>query len=222
MQARSGDHQHGSGTSRFGKFALYTLLCFSLAGLIAGFAFGGFMGHFAGKMIGSSGSTGNAPTIAHQPANASATASSENVFLGDPVVGAGDYTGVQKADGATSYKFSAQAVNKGSTTPITATDVTCRLWLTTDSNATAAALSANKYAIPRTIAGFAQPFPNEMGGALNFTGPSQQTQPCASNGKTNWTYKLATTVQPGNYYLAVLADWKGVHYNWYMVSIKVI
>lgn len=221
MQRWPGDNQRGSQGSRFGKIGVYTLLCFSLAGLIGGFSFGGFMGHFSKKTTNSSASSNRTSVIAHQAPNSSATVAPENVQLGNPVVGAGDYRSPQKADGTTSYTFSTQIVYKGSTTPITATDVTCRLWLTNDANAMATALSANNYAIPRTISGFAQPFPNEVAGALNFTSPSNQTQPCASNGKTTWTYTLSTTVQPGTYYMVVLADWKGIHYNWYMVSIKV-
>ena len=217
MQVESGENPRGSGKTRFGKFAFYTLFSFSLAGLIAGFAFGGFMGHFAGKMANLS----NVPTIPHQPARTSPTGGSEGIAPGDPVLGSGDYTSPQKADGSTKYKLSAQIVYKNTHTPLTAPNVTCRLWLTSDADATATVLSADNYAIPRTIASFAQPFPDEISGALDFAAPSQQTQPCSTKGKTTWTYTLSPAVQPGNYYLAVLADWKGVHYNWYMVAIKV-
>lgn len=222
MQTWSGDNQRGSGHQGAGKIAFYTLLCFSLAGLIAGFAFGSFIGHASGGSVGNvpTATIGTSPIPGHSPV-ASATATPVDVAPGEPIVAAGDYTSPEKADGTTSYTFTTQIVNKADKTPITATNVTCRLWLTDDANATSAALSANKYAIPRSPASFAQPFPHEVTNALNFASPSQQTQPCAANGKTRWTYTLAPTVHHGEYFLAVLADWKGIHYNWYMVEISV-
>src|SRR5258708_34114393 len=114
-----------------------------------------------------------------------------------------------------------QVLNKGDKTPITATDVTCRLWLTNDIQATSDGLSANGYALPRNLALFNQPFPSEISGALVFADSSPQTQYCAARGKTKWSYTLASTVPPGQYYLAVLIDWKGVHYTWYLVAVTV-
>lgn len=219
MQRWPENFQGNPGGRHAGRIALYTLLCFSLAGLIAGFALGGFVGHARGGSTGNAGATGTASTTGHSP-TPSVTSVQENVLLGPPVIGAGDYTSPEKADGKTSYTFSAQIVNKADNTPITATDVTCRLWLTDDADATTAALSANNYALPRSNS-FSQPFPHEIANALDFTPSSQQTQPCAANGKTHWTYALAPTVHHGRYFLAVLADWKGIHYNWYIVEIIV-
>jgi hypothetical protein len=222
MQAWPGDNQRGSSSQRPAKIALYTILCFSLAGLIAGFALGGFTGRAPSAHSGGSGPaiTRTPSIVAHSP-NPSATRVPENVLLGVPLVGAGDYTGSEKADGTTTYTFSAQIVNKAGNTPITATDVTCRLWLTEDANAMAAALSNNNYALPRTPSSFDQPFPHETANALNFAPSSPQTQPCSAQGKTSWTYTLAPSLHHGTYFLAVLADWKGIHYNWAMVEISV-
>jgi hypothetical protein len=203
------------------KVTLLTLVCFSLAGLIAGFGLGGFVGHTSGLAAGTGSPSIKTPQLtAHSPGIGSSPAP-ENIFLGEPLLRPGDYTSPEKADGATSYQLSAQIVNKNTNTPITASDVTCRLWLTDDAKAMATALSDNNYALPRTISSFNQPFPHEIAGALNFTAPSQQVQPCSANGKTSWTYTLSPNVQPGSYFLAVLADWKGVHYNWYMAAIKI-
>lgn len=222
MQAPLGDNQYSSLSTRFGKLGFYTLLCFALAGLIAGFAVGGFANRSASGSTANSGSSANnMPTIAGHSPNPTATATPENVQVGEPVIAAGDYTSPERADDSTSYTFSAQIVNKADNTPITATDVTCRFWLTADAQATADALSANNYAIPRSISGFNQPFPQEVTGALTFTAPSQQTQSCAANGKTRWTYTLNQGIHHGTYYLAVLADWKGIHYNWYMVAVAI-
>jgi hypothetical protein len=212
----------GSASSRAGVTTFYTLLCFSLAGLIMGFAIGGFAGHLSATPAGGTGSTTTSePTlIGHGPVP-SKSASPENILLGVPSIGAGDYTSPEMADGTTSYQLSAQIINKGDKTPITANDVVCRLWLTDDLDATMAGLSAGNFAIPRNPTTFSQPFPGEIAGVLNFASSSSQTQPCVTSGKTRWAYTLSSDVPEGTYYLAVLADWKGIHYNWYMVAIQV-
>lgn len=218
MQAWPGNNQRGSG----GKIALYTFLCFSLAGLIAGFALGGFTGRAPGGLVGGPGpATTRTPAITGHTPNPSPTSAPENVLLGVPVVGAGDYISPEKANGATTYTFSAQIVNKENNSPITATDVTCRLWLTDDADAMSAALSNNNYALLRSPSSFNQPFPHEVANALNFASSSPQTQPCSARGKTSWTYTLSPELHHSRYFLAVLADWKGVHYNWAMVAISV-
>lgn len=222
MQAWPDTSNRGSTNRRFSKMTTYTLLCFALAGLLAGFAFGGFAGHKPGGSTGgSTTSKTNTPAITQQTPISSATQGPEDVPLGEPAIAQGDYTYQEMADGTTSYTLAAQVVNKNTNTPIQATDVTCRLWLTKDPNATAAALSANGYAIPKAVDALNQPFPNEEQGALTFTAPSQQVQPCAANGKTTWTYTVSPTVHHDTYYLAVLADWKGKHYNWYMVATNI-
>jgi hypothetical protein len=214
--------QRASTRSRSGTITFYTLLCFALAGLIAGFAIGGFAGHLSRGLTANAGSPiTSIPTLTGHGPNPSATATPENIFLGLPGVAAGDYSSAEKADGTTSYQFSAQIVNKADNTPITVTDAVCRLWLTDDSQGTAAGLMDNNYAIPRNPNSFNQPFPSEVNSALGFTSASPQTQPCTANGKTKWSYILSTAVPAGNYYLVVLADWKGIHYNWYMVAITV-
>lgn len=218
MQAWPGDTQRGSG----GKIALYTFLCFSLAGLIAGFALGGFTGRVPGGRAGGPGlAATHTPSISGHTPNPSATRVPENIFLGVPAVGAGDYTSPEKPDGTTIYTFSAQIVNKANNTPITATDVTCRLWLTDDADATSAALSDNNYVLLHSISSFNQPFPHEAANALNFASSSPQTQPCSAQGKTRWTYTVSPALHHGRYFLAVLADWKGIHYNWAMVAVSV-
>jgi hypothetical protein len=132
----------------------------------------------------------------------------------------GDYTSQEKANGTTPYRLTARIVTKTGA-PISTGDVTCRLWITDDTAATSAALSNQNYAIPRTPSLFDQPFPHEIAYALLFAPASQQTQPCASQGPTSWTYSLAPTLHRGRYFLVVLADWQGIHYNWSMVAISV-
>lgn len=210
-----------TGRQRVSKVITYTLLCFALAGLIVGFTLGGLVRrHFSTIANDANTTTANSSALAPHSKNAAVT---ENVQPGNPIIRPGeDYLSPQKADGATSYKLSTQIVYKNSSTPIQTSDVTCRLWLTKDPDVTQAALSANNYALPRSLAAFHQPFPGEVPGVLNFTPPGQQVQPCVAHGKTTWTYTISPGVDHGTYYLAVLADWKGQHYNWYLVAIKVV
>lgn len=222
MYTQSGNSRRGTVRAQSGSITFYTLLCFSLAGLITGFAIGGFAGHLSrGSAAGSGSPLSSAPLLTGHLPDPSATVGPENILLGVPGIGTGDYTGTEIADGTTKYRFSAQIINKANNTPITATDVVCRLWLTDNLQATTDALSADNFAIPRNPALFNQPFPQEVVDALNFAAPGQQIQSCAANGKTNWTYTLATSVPEGTYYLAVLADWKGIHYNWSMMAITI-
>lgn len=202
------------------KIALTTLLCFSLAGLLTGFALGGFIGRSAGQYPGSPAATGALPIAGHSPTPASIREPA-SVPLGLPVVRAGDYTSQEQADGITAYRLSAHIVTRMGATPISATDVTCRLWLTSDIAATSAALSSKNYALLRNLSAFTRPFPYEIAHALLFAPASPQTQACIPLGKTNWTYTLAPTLPHGGYFLVVLADWQGVHYNWSMVAIDV-
>lgn len=214
------EKRRGSTSAHSATF--YTILCFALAGLIAGFAIGGFAQHLSyGSSTGPGSLSNSAPALTGHSPNLTTTPTQENVFVGQPVLAAGDYSNPQQADGTTDYQVNTQIVNKADKTPITVTDVTCRLWLTNDLQATMAGLSANDYALPKNPSLFNQPFPSEMQGALNFTAPSTQTQPCAANGKTKWTYTLSNSVPGGTYYLGILTDWKGIHYNWYMVAISV-
>lgn len=214
--------QCGTIHAHSGSITFYTLLCFALAGLITGFAIGGFAGHLSrGSAAGFGSPMSSAPMLTGHLPNPSATVGPEDILLGVPGIGADDYTSSERADGATEYRFSAQIINKADKTPITTTDVVCRFWLTDNLQAATNALSADNFALPRNPALFNQPFPQEVVDALNFAAPGQQTQPCAANGKTNWTYTLATSVPEGTYYLAVLADWKGIHYNWSMMAITI-
>ncbi|MEO7019750.1 MAG: hypothetical protein ABI234_06330 [Ktedonobacteraceae bacterium] len=192
------------------KVMTYTILCFSLAGLIFGFAAGGFLGR--GPNTAQTPPKSTPSIVHHMPSPAiTVTPTPENIFLDDSIIT--HIATSEKADSTTSYTFSAQPVYKGTNKPIDVTDVTCRLWLTKDLDGTYAAISANKYAILHSISGLTQPFPLETPAALVFTPTVLQVQPCSASGSTTWTYTLSPTVTPGTYYLFVLADWKGTHFN---------
>jgi hypothetical protein len=222
MYIQPDSRQRGLIRALSGTTVFYALLCFSLAGLLTGFAVGGFAAQLSRKSpVHPSLLISSVPTAAKNRPRALATTLLENVSISVPTITKWDYVGQERADGTTSYQLSVQIVNKRDRMPVTSSDVLCRLWLTDDIQATNAALSADNYTLLKNPALFDQPFPQEVVGALNFASASQQTQPCAANGKTMWTYTLAPSVLSGAYYLAVLADWKGVSYSWYMVGIKI-
>jgi hypothetical protein len=214
MHAWPGKMQRGPGS----KIALTLFVGCGLAGLLAGFALAGFVGRGAGELVGGLAATRTqlpvrpfaSPQQTQQPA----------VLLAVPQMHAGDYTSQEKADGTTPYRLLARIVTKSGTV-LSARDVTCRLWLSDNAVATSAALSKQNYAILRTLSAFGQPFPHEIAHALLFAPASQQTQFCASQGPSIWIYALAPTLPGGRYFLVVLADWQGIHYNWSMVAISV-
>ncbi|MGH2481366.1 MAG: hypothetical protein ACRDHW_17065, partial [Ktedonobacteraceae bacterium] len=200
-----------------GKIITTTILCFSLAGLFLGFAAGGFLGrapHPTGSI------TPKQSPVVHSTPSPAVTVSPtvENVLLDNSNVT--HISTSEIADGATSYTFSAQPIYKGTNKPINVADVTCRLWLTSDLNGTYAAVGANNFALLHHIDGLSTPFPLETPAALNFT-TGTQVQPCNANSNTTWTYTLSPTIQPGTYYLYILADWKGIHYNMTARGIQV-
>jgi len=203
------------------KIAVVAILLFALSGLISGFAVGAFVHPKA--QTGSGTGTGNSGSkttpIAHATSTQGTTVVVENVNLDEPVIKQGDYPYFQIANGSTSYTLSALIRNKNKT-PIQASDVTCRLWLTKNGDVNSI-LGANNYAIPRSIGTFQQPFPKETTGALSFIAPSQQVQFCAPNGQTTWTYTISPSVDSGTYYLVTLASWRGKSFNWYWVAIVI-
>lgn len=201
------------------KFIMTVILLFSLAGLIVGFTVGGLTASRVHPTTNDTGPAKKSTPIVQRTAAVTPSPTPENIQLSPPTVTT--YTSSEKADGTSSYTFSAQATDKVTGKAITVADVTCRLWLTQDTNATDTALKANNYALLHTTDTFTQPFPQEVPNALNFTAPSTQVQNCATGGPTTWTYTLAPTVQPGTYFLYVLADWKGKHFNWSIRQLQV-
>lgn len=196
----------------------YSLLCFSLAGLIFGFATGGFLG----RSPHTTKTLSTTPVARVHPTPTPTLAPSptpEDILLADPLIT--HIVNSEKADGTTSYTFAAQPIYKGTQTPINVTDVTCRIWLTQDATAEDTALSANNYAALKSIANLSQPLPAELAGAMSFTTPSTQVQPCSANGNTTWTYTLSPSVPPGTYDIYILADWRGIHFGWRSREIQI-
>ncbi len=226
MQAWSGQPPTGTGMGTLSparKFLTTVLIVCSLIGLIAGFAIGG--------LTGRANTTAQTPIVkpTHTVVSTSQNTPSPtatvalNQTIGDPEILSVAYT--EKADGATSYILSAKITDNNKQQPhnITATDVLCKLWLTQDATATTATLKANNYALLSHINQLQQPIAGEVVNGLTFaTSTASQIQTCGTNGaSTTWTYTLSPTVKAGQYYLFVVADWEGKHFNWYDVNITV-
>ncbi|HLX57122.1 MAG TPA: hypothetical protein VKR83_08880, partial [Ktedonobacteraceae bacterium] len=202
------------------RMVTFAILLFALSGLVSGFAVGAFVRPKIGGLNSNNNGAGNTPVAQQTKTTATAIASPENQTLGVPVINSNDYTYLEVANGTTTYSFSALIVDDIIKKPIQANDVTCKLWMTKDGRVTPY-LEANHYAIPEDFANLTNPFSDEVQNALNFVSPSQQTQPCTSNSKTTWSYTISSSLERGVYYLVVLADWRGKHYNWATVAIIV-
>ena len=197
MQTLSGQSPKGlSQQSR--KIAVLAVLLFALSGLISGFAVGAFVRPRIGT---GTTTTGSGTTPGAQSSTTSQ--STENISLDFPAIG--DFSYSEVANGCTRYVFTAQILDKKSKNPIQASDVMCKLWLTKNGDINKVLL-ADDAAIPRAIDQIQQPFPHEVANGLNFISPSQQAQPCTPDGKTTWSYTVSPSVNPGTYYLVVLAD----------------
>jgi hypothetical protein len=100
--------------------------------------------------------------------------------------------------------------------PVHASGITCKIWLTKNGNVSPN-ITENRL---QSISTLDQPFPKEAQGSLIFTSATPQTQMC-KNGQGNWSYQIAPTVKTGQYYMVILTDWNGIHYNWSWIAIKI-
>ena len=203
------------------KVAVIAILLFALSGLISGFAVGAFVHPKirTGAGTGTSTTDSKSTPVTHVTQTTVPTTTVEHINLDLPVISRGEYSYFQIADGSTNYTISALIINKNKT-PIQASDVTCKLWLTSEGDVNSI-LRVDDYALLRSIDTIQQPLPKEVVGVLNYIAPSQQIQPCAPTGKTSWSYTLSQSVNPGTYNLVVLADWKGKSFNWSWVQIVI-
>jgi len=198
--------------------ALFAVLLFALAGLISGFAVGAFIHPKTPSTTGNSGSNTKPPVVQNTQTPVSST-TIQPTRLGYPVINKADY--FENANGSTLYTLSAYAVDTskdaGHGKPIHISGITCRLWLTKDGN-----VNAN---IPpdrlRSVNTLQEPFPKEASDALNFSSDTSQVQSTNSDGRATWKYTLPSSLHSGNYYLVVLMDWSGVHYNWSWIKITI-
>ncbi len=197
------------------------MLLFAFAGLISGFAVGAFIR--PGQHSQPPGQT-RLPTP--PPTNKLTTPTNtphtqHPLPLGYPKILQVNYMAV--ADDNSAYTFTVQATDqsngrRAAGDPMHQTGITCKLWLTKDGN-----VSANMPTDRLKAAdSLSQPFPHEEPGSLDFYDPSTpQTQMCNAKGQATWNYKVATSVEPGQYFLVVLTDWNGVHWSWSWAAVRI-
>jgi hypothetical protein len=203
-------------SSQTRTIAFFAVLLFAIAGLISGFAVGAFIHPKTTSTTGNSGSNTKPPVVQKTQTPVS-TRTSGVVWPNEP--GITDYSTIESKNN--NYTLSALITDKYTNKSILTSDVTCKLWLSQDGNINPI-LKKDDYAIPKAIGNIQQPFPEEVQNGLIFGTSTSQVQPCTTNGsKTTWNYTLSPSLNPGTYYLAVLADWKGIHYNWRWATIIV-
>jgi len=192
---------------------LTAIILFALAGLLSGFSVGAFVRPGQRFQVNIPSQTATVPTT-HKTAIPTTTPGTEGPqFLGEPVIDNSQYA--ETADGSTPYSFTAHAVSK-SGAAITSSGITCKIWLTQDGKVSSH-ITADRL---RSVDTLSEPFPKEVSGGMNFTAATPQTQMC-NNGQGQWNYTLSPALHTGTYYIVVLMDWSGIHYNWSWIAIKV-
>jgi hypothetical protein len=195
------------------KVAVIAILLFALSGLISGFAVGAFVHPKARTGAGTgTGTTGSKSTpIAH--ATQTTVPNINPIRMGDPVVT--QISTYEKSNVTTQYKFTANAVDasidKHHGKQIYASGITCKLWLQHIPAGNFVDLSLERLRrmdIQGPLTG------DEIPGALILAPGESQIQTTNSNGQVSWNYTIATSVDPGAYYLVVLMDWQGQYSNW--------
>lgn len=196
--------------------AVIAMLLFALSGLLSGFAVGAFI---RPKITAFNNFGLGGTTVEQRNGTSTPTTSTKPKLLGFPVID--QVTTVERADGSTTYTFSAhavdQSIDKGHGYAIHASGITCKLWLMKQSDSPADIPQSNFQSVD-TIS---NPVPGEISGALNFDTATPQTQPCNADGQGTWRYQISSSIDAGRYYLVVLTDWAGKHYNWSWIGIKI-
>jgi len=204
------------------KIATGAILLFALAGLISGFAVGAFV-HLKPAAVTTHNTGLGSTTIAQNAKTPVLTRTPTPVKLGWPVFQQ-PFTARQIANGTTLYTITIQAVDQSIDlahgNPVHASGITCKIWLTKDSNVSGN-IQAGASERLKSVDTINQPFPGENIEALNFDPGTQQVQLSDANGQATWKYTISTSVDPGNYYLVALVDWQGKHYNWSWVDIVI-
>jgi hypothetical protein len=216
------------GSSR--AIIVIAVLLFALSGLMTGFAVGAFVrinpAGLSGPIARTTPTTG--PSKGTTPAP-----KSHPVPLGWPVVD--DYSNVEVADATKSYTLIAhvvdQSIDKAHGKPVHASDITCKLWLikrVPENGSVSFPLNrlqdVTTLQQPLTgtglLAAKGHTF-EEVTPGLTFAAETPQTGFCDPNGRAKWTYTIDPSVHPGEYDLLVLADWRGVSFNWSWQNIKI-
>ena len=207
-----------NGPSR--SIAVLAVLLFALAGLMSGFAVGGFMHSKSGQ----SSNTGAAGTTSEgQSTQSSSSPTSHPKLLGLPQ---NDLSSTDERANGTTYTLTTQAVDKDNK-PVHASDITCKLWLVQrippgdGKYIIRGSTLSDITAIQKPFTGYVGGQPFEEVSGLTFDSSTPQTHLCDANGRFTWKFQISSSVQSGEYDLVVLTDWKGVHYNWDWINIEI-
>jgi hypothetical protein len=192
---------------------LIALVFFALAGLISGFTVGAFLHSHQTGQIKLPSQASNTQTKPQQTVT-TAPSSAHPLPLGDPVIDS--YQWKEIADGSTMYSFAGHVVNKQNIL-LRTSSVTCKIWLTKDGNVDSAMTEVRL----QSVSTLALPFADEVPGVLLFSTATPQTQMCL-RGRGAWSYQIAPTTKPGYYFIVLLTDWGGIHYNWSWIQIRIV
>lgn len=223
MQTWSGQNTGGA-SSPTRKLVATVLIVFSLAGLVIGFAVGGLT-----RPQPTTSNITNPPPKQTVAVQATSTPTPTPTTPPAVVLGLPQFvqfpTTTESISGGTTYTVNMQAVDKQKK-PVNSADVVCKLWLVQQ-------IPANKKLdidkdtlkvdnVGNPIQGMVnkQPVP-EMVNYLSFDSTTPQLTHCDEDGKASWKYQISPAAQPGDYSLVILADWKGVHYNWSWANITI-
>ena len=208
-----------NGPSR--SIAVLAVLLFALAGLMTGFAVGGFIHSKSGQ----SSNTGTAGTGSNgQSTQSSSSPTSHPKFLGLPQ---DDLSSTNERADGTIYTLTTQAIYKSDNKPAHASDITCKVWLVHRIPP-----GNGQYNIPDSILSNINAIQNPLTGSVHgqsfeevsglvFNSSTPQTHLCDANGRYMWKYQISSSVVPGDYDLVVLTDWRGVHYNYDWINIEI-
>ena len=212
MQSLSRQRASNNSNNQSPTIAFIAIFLFALAGLISGFSVGAFV-HPTSSRPGNSIGTITPPPSTNQSQTATRTPPSQHPLkIDEPVIDQYQYT--EFANSSTSYTFSAHATHNGQ--PVHSSAITCKIWITRDGD-------VNKHITQDRLGAvdtLNQPFPGETQNALTFDATTPQTLLC-NNGQGTWKYTLASSTDPGLYYMVILMDWSGVHFNWKWVAIVI-
>ncbi len=220
-----------NGTSQVQSMIITAITLFALSGLMVGFAVGAFT-HPRTALQTHKDTKAPVLTVNKAPIPTKApTVDLATVRIGCPIPD--NYQQTQVPDGTTDYTFSAQIVDKsidntsacGKGKPLAVADLSCKIWLVKEQDDVRKLLERiDKLPNDQQQAmwNLQTPFPKEVTDALQMDGGSSSTMNCnPTGGETTWHYKLSPNLEPGTYYIAVLANWHGAYSNWGWVPLMV-
>ena len=217
------------------RIAVLAILLFALSGLISGFAVGAFVRPKIGGTANNQGGN-NINPIVQQTKTATPVPQPRPQTIRVESV---DSFSSPEVPNETTYTLTAhlRPVLGTDHQPVHATNLTCKLWLINrlpenqgvyiPSDIAKNVSTINE---PITSQGAplddpTTPIPNtsypEITQSLVFTGGTQQTESCGTQGEVTWRYQVSQSVAPGKYMLVVLYDWNGKHWTWYWVDIVI-